>query len=209
MGAKRTRGQRAGLSRERVLEAALALVERDGLGALTMRRLAGELGIEAMSVYHYVPNKDALLDGLVERVVERAVEARPAGATWQEALREYALAMRRTLLAHPEVVPLLAGRPALTARTMATVEAVLGTLREAGFSPAQGLRMIHAITGLAIGEAAVQTGARSDPLGPNAVDAGSFPLLAAAVEGGAADLNGRFDFALSALLSGFAAAAAE
>ncbi|WP_335987902.1 TetR/AcrR family transcriptional regulator C-terminal domain-containing protein [Glycomyces sp. MUSA5-2] len=209
MGAKRTRGQRAGLSRERVLEAALGLVEREGLGALTMRRLAAELDIEAMSLYHYVPNKDALLDGLVERVVERAVAARPEGGTWQEALRGYALAMRRALLAHPEVVPLLAGRPALTARTMSTVEAVLGALREAGFSPAQGLRMIHAITGLAIGEAAVQAGAGPDPLGPDAVDAEAFPLLAAAVQGGAADLNGRFEFALAALLDGFAGAARE
>nr|BFF25594.1 TetR/AcrR family transcriptional regulator C-terminal domain-containing protein [Glycomyces mayteni] len=191
-----------------MLEAALGLVERDGLGALTMRKLAAELGIEAMSVYHYVPNKDALLDGLVERVVERAVEARPAGGTWREALREYALALRRTLLAHPEVVPLLASRPALTARTMATVEAILDTLREAGFSPARGLRMIHAITGLAIGEAAVYAGAGPDALGPNAVDAESFPLLAAAVREGAAGLDGRFDFALSALLDGFAEAAA-
>jgi len=69
---KRTRADRAGLSREQVLDAALDLVDRDGVGALSMRRLGAELGVEAMTLYHYLPNKDALLDGIVERVMAQA-----------------------------------------------------------------------------------------------------------------------------------------
>ena len=72
---KRTRADRAGLSRGQVLDAALDLVDRDGVAALSMRRLGAELGVEAMTVYHYLPNKDALLDGIVERVMAQAETA--------------------------------------------------------------------------------------------------------------------------------------
>ncbi|HEY6737567.1 MAG TPA: TetR family transcriptional regulator, partial [Actinopolymorphaceae bacterium] len=68
MAQQQRQGQRVGLTRERVLDAALALVDREGLAALSMRRLGAELGVEAMTLYHHVANKAALLDGLVERI---------------------------------------------------------------------------------------------------------------------------------------------
>ncbi|GAA2319085.1 TetR/AcrR family transcriptional regulator C-terminal domain-containing protein [Glycomyces scopariae] len=208
MNAKRTRGQRAGLSRERVLEAALDLVGREGMGALTMRRLAAELDIEAMTIYHYVPNKDALLDGLVERVVALAAAARPEGADWRGTLLEYARSLRRTLLAHPAVAPLLATRPALTAGTMAAVEAVLATLHEAGFAPAQGLRMVYATIGLVVGQSAVVPAA-SGSEAPQGVDAAAHPLFAEALAAGGNGPEERFEFALTALVAGFAPAGAR
>lgn len=73
MAAQRARGQRAGLTRQAVLEAALRLVDQEGLKALSMRRLGAELGVEAMTLYHHVPNKTALLDGMIEQVVAEAV----------------------------------------------------------------------------------------------------------------------------------------
>src|SRR6202012_3770970 len=86
---KRTRADRAGLSREQVLDAALDLVDRDGASALSMRRLGAELGVEAMTLYHYLPSKDALLDGIVERVMGQA-ETRLADGPWDRALTAYA-----------------------------------------------------------------------------------------------------------------------
>src|SRR5690349_10629994 len=93
MSPKRTRGQNAGLTRQAILRAALALADREGLKALSMRRIGQELGVEAMSLYQHVDSKDALLDGLVEQVVTQAAPLLTEAASWQEALREYAHAL--------------------------------------------------------------------------------------------------------------------
>ena len=88
------------MSRAQVLDAALSLVDRDGVAALSMRRLGAELGVEAMTLYHYLPNKDAVLDGLVERVMAEA-ETGLADGPWDQALTSYARSLRATLLRHP------------------------------------------------------------------------------------------------------------
>src|ERR1700722_16740255 len=87
---KRTQGERAGLSRELVLGAAVGLVDRDGLDGLSMRKLGAALGVEAMTLYHYLPNKASLLDGLVEWVLEHTATA-PDHETlpWDEMLSEH------------------------------------------------------------------------------------------------------------------------
>ena len=105
------RARRAPLTREAVLRRAVALADADGLPAVTMRRLAEELGVEAMSLYHHVPGKEALLDGMAELVFEEMVEATAAlpgvDAVWAEAgrwfavVRERVLAARSVLLRHP------------------------------------------------------------------------------------------------------------
>ncbi|MEV4257940.1 TetR family transcriptional regulator, partial [Spirillospora sp. NPDC049652] len=101
---KRTRGQSAGLTRQAVLEAALALADREGLKALSMRRIGQELGVEAMSLYQHVAGKDALLDGLVEQLFTQ-VALPPAGAAdWRGWLRGYADALLGALLAHPRAL---------------------------------------------------------------------------------------------------------
>ncbi|MFD0330871.1 TetR/AcrR family transcriptional regulator C-terminal domain-containing protein [Streptacidiphilus monticola] len=138
-GPRRGRGERAGLSRGRVLDAALQLVDRTGLKGLTMRALGEELQVEAMTLYHYVPNKDALLDGLVEQVFAAAAPALDHTDTtqgapdWRAALRGYATALRTGLLRHPAVLPLAASRPAATPAALDDVEASLRMLTAAGF----------------------------------------------------------------------------
>jgi AcrR family transcriptional regulator len=112
---KRTRADRAGLSREQVLDAALDLIGREGAAALSMRRLGAELGVEAMTLYHYLPNKDALLDGIVERVTAQA-ETRFGDGPWDRTLTEYARSLRATLLRHPGAAALVATRPAVSPR---------------------------------------------------------------------------------------------
>ncbi|MEN2417812.1 TetR/AcrR family transcriptional regulator C-terminal domain-containing protein [Streptomyces rimosus] len=211
-GSKRARGERAGLSRQRVLDAALALVDRDGLAALSMRRLGADLGVEAMTLYHYVPNKDALLDGLVERVFEQAAPLTADGARWRPALERYAGSLRRTLLRHPAVLPLAMSRPAVTPQTLGAVESGLRMLRDAGFPLGRALDVLNALTVFVIGHAAVEAAtARVNEQGaPGStaylaqLDTDRFPLLVEAGRGGhGADDAARFDHAVRALLAGF------
>ena len=91
---------RTPLSRERVLRAAIALADEHGLGALTMRRLAQQLGVEAMSLYHHVPGKDRLLEGMLELVTAEMEVARPDGP-WKAELRRSALSAHEVLGRHP------------------------------------------------------------------------------------------------------------
>src|SRR5690606_8025265 len=102
---KRSRGLMAQMSRERVLEAALDLVDQVGVRGLSMRKLGAALGVEAMTIYYYVPNRDAVLDGLVERVATSAFVVDP-DAEWRSLLRDFASGFRRELLRHPGVLPL-------------------------------------------------------------------------------------------------------
>ena len=124
---------RGRLSRERVLDAAVALAVRDGLESLSMRRLAEELGVGAMTLYHYVPNKDELLDGMVDRVFDE-IEPPPAGVEWRTAMRRRALSTRAALNRHRWAVGLMESRPTPGLASLRLHDAVLGCLREAGFS---------------------------------------------------------------------------
>src|SRR3954454_18704580 len=97
------------LSRERILDAAIELVDRDGLAALNMRRLAAELGVGTMSLYHYVTDKEALLEGIAE-VVMTGLADPPMDVGWIEAVTMLSRSFRRIALDHPAIFPLLVGR---------------------------------------------------------------------------------------------------
>lgn len=120
------------LSRDRVLDAAMTVADRGGLDAITMRRVARELGVEAMSLYHHVPNKDAILDGVVDRVFA-AIEL-PAGDDWRDAIRTRARSARAVLARHHWALGLMDSRRAPGPTTLRHHDAVLGILRRAGFS---------------------------------------------------------------------------
>ncbi|GAB2578523.1 TetR/AcrR family transcriptional regulator C-terminal domain-containing protein [Kribbella endophytica] len=201
MPGRRTQGQSAGLTREAVLRAAVVLADREGLKALSMRRLGAELGVEAMTLYHHLPSKDALLDGLVEQLVA-GVTAPQFESSWQEGLRGYAVGLRSALLAHPNLVPLIASRPAVTAQNLQVMEAALQGLAVAGLEPADALDVLYAVSGFVVGQ--VVTASEGDPVDHLvAIDAGEFPLLAkAAAAVPARDADTRFTYALDALLKG-------
>src|SRR3954452_18286862 len=93
-------GRRARLSRDRVLHAAVALADFGGLESLTMRRLGEDLGVEAMSLYKHVANKDALLDGMVDLVFAE-IDLPPGDTDWRTAMRERAVSARAALVRHP------------------------------------------------------------------------------------------------------------
>jgi AcrR family transcriptional regulator len=129
----RLRVGRAPLSRERVLNAAVHLADRTGIGSLSMRRLGQEVGVEAMSLYNYVEGKDDLLDGMVD-VVFREIGQPPVGAEWKTAMRERAVAAREVLSRHPWAIGLMESRRRPGTETLRHHDAVLGSLRDAGFS---------------------------------------------------------------------------
>ena len=132
-GPQPTTEPRARLSKERVLEAAVALAVRDGIESLTMRKLADELGAGAMSLYHHVPNKEQLLDGMVD-IVFGEIEPPPADVDWKTAMRERAVSTREALARHPWAIGLMEGRTTHGPANLRLHNAVLGCLRAAGFS---------------------------------------------------------------------------
>jgi len=124
---------RAPLSRERVLRAATALADRDGVGSLSMRKLAQELRVEAMSLYHHVANKDDLLDGIVDLVFGE-IELPSGDAGWKAAMRQRAISAREALRRHPWATGLMESRSTPGVTNLRHHDAVLGILRGAGFS---------------------------------------------------------------------------
>ena len=123
------------LTRERVLEAAVDLADDSGIESLTMRKLGQALGVEAMSLYHHVANKDALLDGMVDLVFAE-IELPAAGTDWKPAMRRRALSARAALRRHPWAIALMESRGTPGPANLRHHDAVLGCLRAAGFSVA-------------------------------------------------------------------------
>jgi AcrR family transcriptional regulator len=138
------------LSRERILDVALSIVDKEGLDALSMRRLGDALGVEAMSLYNHVPNKQALLDGIHERILS-SVEAPPRTDDWKVYARHQARSLHKTLCAHPNAVVLFATRPAGTTESYARLDAYLEMLRAAGFMPTESRSVIQIVLAFVVG----------------------------------------------------------
>ncbi len=124
---------RAQLTRERVLETAVAFADRHGLEALSMRKLGEELGASAMSAYYYFPNKEQLLDGMVD-VVFGEIAPPSIGADWRTAMRNRAISTREALNRHRWAIGHMEGRSDHGTANIRLHDAVLGCLRAAGFS---------------------------------------------------------------------------
>jgi AcrR family transcriptional regulator len=125
--------RRAPLSRKRVLAGAIAIADRDGIGALTIRSLAQELGVKPMAIYHHVAGKEEILDGIVDVVFDE-IELPPADTDWRSALRRRAMSARQVLRRHPWAARLLESRATPGPATLRHHDTVLGTLRRGGFS---------------------------------------------------------------------------
>lgn len=123
---------RAPVSRERALDAAMNLADAKGLPALTMRSLAQQLGVEAMSLYHHVANKDDILNGMVDRVFAE-IELLEGG-DWRAAMRARAHSMRSVLKRHPWAIGLVESRRSPGLATLAHHDAVVRCLRQGGLT---------------------------------------------------------------------------
>ena len=128
-----TTGARTPLTRERVLRAAVAYADEHGIEELSMRKLGAELGVEAMSLYHHVKNKDEILDGMVDVIVEEIQIAEPEGV-WQEALRHQILVAREGVRSHPWLPGLLDSRKQMSLPVIKYFDSIGGIMLGGGFS---------------------------------------------------------------------------
>ena len=214
------RGGDGKITRELVLATALALIDRDGADALSMRRLGAALGRDPMILYRHAPDKAALLDGVVETVLAQ-LKVDAADPDWTAQLRVVARDYRALALAHPHVVPLLVTRPratplALRPRgTLRPLEDILALLTGAGFSGADALHVYRAFFGFLNGhvlnelQELVENPDETDDLlrlGLNRLPLGEFPLLRGlahtlATYDGAIELERGLDLLLTGLTS--------
>ncbi len=170
-------GRSARLSRELVLDTAIALVDRDGVGQLTMRRLGAACGVEAMALYRHVHSRGDLLTGIVDRLVERLhadqLAARRAEDGWQDYLVRLAHGVRHVALEHPQVFPLLATqapeapwvRPPL--RSLRWMETFLETLISSGFDDTAAVVAYRSYTTFLLGQLLLEVHARGAELHPD------------------------------------------
>jgi AcrR family transcriptional regulator len=135
---------RVPLSRDRVLQAAIRLADEGGFASLTMRKLGQELGVQAMSLYNHVANKDDIRDGIVELVMTE-IEVPSSGGDWKAAIRASAISAHETLLRHPWACTLMMSGTTVSPARLRWMEAVLRTFREAGFSAELTHHAYHAL----------------------------------------------------------------
>lgn len=208
---------RTPLSRQRVLDTAMALADRDGIDALTMRSLADALDVKPMSLYHHVANKEAILDGIVDAVFAEIDMPRP-GDDWMPAMRQRARSARQVLARHPWALTLLNSRVNPGYATLRHHDAVIGTLRAGGFSVAMAAHAFSLIDsyvyGFALQEATLPFEG-PDTAGPVAQEmlahfpTDDFPhlteLMVQHVMQPGYDYGREFDFGLQLVLDGLAA----
>jgi len=145
------------LSRERVLRAAVKVADEGGIEAVTMRRLASEVGAEPMSLYYHVANKEAVLDGVVDALVEEIEEAAggfavpPQLADWKAAVRDRILLARQVMLRHPWAPAVIESRTTTSMAAVRYFEGLLGLLREGGFSYDLAHHAMHTLGSRALG----------------------------------------------------------
>ena len=197
-----------GLSRERVLRAAVELIDEQGLSGLSMRGLAARLGVEAMSLYHYVRKKSDLLDGVFEAIVMEVRLPAPSGV-WRQDAQRCAQALYEVLWRHPRALPLFATRPAATAVSLERLEEALALLGSAGLESSQALFVFQTVFAFVIGHVITHfvdpdielTLVRYDTLDPQ-----RFPLLTNLGSSlDAYDSERAFDAGIQALLDGLEA----
>jgi TetR/AcrR family transcriptional regulator, tetracycline repressor protein len=198
------------LSRELIVSAALALLDRDGLAALSMRRLGAQLGVDPMAVYYHVPNKDALLDAIVEAVMaEIDLSIDDPSAPAEERILRAARAYRDAMLAHINALPIVLSRGPRTPVAMRPVELLIGILRDAGLPSSQAMAGMNALAATVRGTVAMVIDDAADPPTPEELQAmaavfpaGEFPHLREAVLCPGDILNEDFEFGIRALARG-------
>jgi AcrR family transcriptional regulator len=164
------------LDRRRIVAAAVGFVDEFGLPGLSMRRLGGLLGVEAMSLYRYVPGRENLLDAVVDAILEEMEHDEDILDTprdgWQDFLQRLAHGVRRVALSHPRAFPLVASRPAEAPwlrpplRSLDTVEAFLNGLISEGFSDHAAVASYRAFTSFLLGHLLLEVSTLGADVGP-------------------------------------------
>jgi AcrR family transcriptional regulator len=140
------------LSRERIAEAALELIDGDGLSGLSMRKLGAALGVEAMSVYHYVRNKDDLLDAVLDRLYREIDLPALVEEEWECTIRAGVRSFRAVLLRHPAALELFATRPARSRESFSVLFWAYGRFRAYGLDLADANAALHFVVSFVLGD---------------------------------------------------------
>jgi len=195
-----------GITRELLIETALAIVDRDGLDALSMRKLGAELGIDPMAAYRHLPNKDALLDAVIDAVVAGTVTDVDESLAWQGQMRQLLGSYFAAVMAHPNALPLLPVRQLRTPASLRVVERALQILVDAGSSLHEAVLAVNVAGLLTVGVALAASSAPppEDDDTPNPLDqlsADEFPLLLEVFRtaDGGTDFEDVLEFAIDAL----------
>jgi len=209
----RSSGGDGGLSTQRVVAEAIRLADAEGVEGLSMRRLAGVLGAGAMSLYHYVANKEQLLDGMID-VVFSEIELDAGDPDWRSAMRGRAMSAREVLLRHPWAIPLMESRTAPGPSNLRHREAVTACLRRGGFSVSMATHanwlLDSYVYGFALQEVALlapggeELSQVTEQVFLPQLPAEQFPYLnesAAALVSGEYDPAGEFEFGLELVLA--------
>jgi TetR/AcrR family transcriptional regulator, tetracycline repressor protein len=198
------------LTRRRIAQEALAVIDEEGLDALTMRGVAARMGVGVMSLYHHTPNKEALLADVVDAILAEIEVPPPPDGDWQQPLRAMLTSARRAILRHSSAVPLLAARQPATAAALGALDAEIGLLLRAGFDPAEAARVHRCVASYLLGYVSLELSgflpadsADLDLRDPERL-AVAYPSLVAATRYLLAyDADADFDAGLRALLTGF------
>jgi TetR/AcrR family transcriptional regulator, tetracycline repressor protein len=199
------------LSASRIVSAALAVADAEGLDALTMRRLARELGAAPMAAYAHFPGKRALLAAVVDAVVGEVELPEPDGR-WRKPLRRMALSLRRALVAHPALMPAVHACGAHGPNALALLDRAHAVLRQAGFPADQAAGAVDTLYAFALGAASIELAeAALDPAARHArfaaLPTAGYPDLAASLPHVlATDRETRFRYGVDRILDGLAAA---
>jgi AcrR family transcriptional regulator len=204
---------RLGLSRERVLEAALALLDRNGLEAFSMRRLAEELRVGTMTIYGYFRSKDELLDAVVDvagEAIGRRIGETEGTGSWKARMRELMVGIRQRLSEHPGVVELRYKRPLLSPGALTLTEIGMRILRDAGFGNREAGKAYRILFVYTFGFSAFGPGPRSEPDRDRSIEALSalprdrYPILVEAAREASESMVDQtlFEVGLDALLDG-------
>jgi AcrR family transcriptional regulator len=196
------------LTRDLVLQTAIRVADAEGIDAITLRRLADDLGVHPTSIYNHVPNKDAILDGLTECLIVEAdlPMVVPDWATW---VREFAAAIRRIARAHPGAFDVFLRRGGSGAMALRHIEAALDAFRRAGCSVEQATRAVHGVQ-LALVGLAVEEGALTRPVAApdlSHINADDHPRILESELAGISELPTQptWDLVVETLVAGFAA----
>ena len=202
--------QRSPLTRNLIVAAALEIADAEGVDAISMRRVAKAVGVEAMSLYHRVASKDDLLDSVADAVYQ-SMSLPPIEDEWQRNVRGYAMAFRQALLEHPNVVALVATRPVMGIAGMGVVEIALAELREIGFEAELARRVLNILVSFVLGHALTEVGALPALAGHSeeeivqfrqALPSERFPNVAETVASRPADRDAEFANGIEMLITG-------
>ena len=215
--ARRSRksGPATPLTREHIVGTALALVDREGTGALSMRRLGAELGVDPMAVYYHIPNKEALLDAIVEAVMaEIDLSADHPEDPLEERIMGAARAYRDVMLAHANALPIVLARGPATPVALRPVELLVGLLRACGLPPELAMAGMNAVAAavrgvvgmIAAHPAQLHEAAHREAMA-RCLPGDAFPHLREALLGPGGDFERDFEFGIRALARGLIASA--